>query len=358
MQASAWTFASSTGGRNRILAKLKVAVFTTSYPRGEGDFAGRFVADLVERLEARGVELTVVGPEDFRGFGGPGGVVAGFRRKPWLTPVVLASMARALRRAARDADLVHAQWLASMLVVPTARKPVVLTLHGSGSAGRFQDLQFMAKSPRPAGALLRRARVVIGVSSQLTEAARHAGARDSRWIPNGVDLPGQVGEEADPPEVLYVGRLSPEKGIEELVEATRGLNLVVAGDGPLRSLVPAALGFVPRPELEPLYARAAVAVFPSRIEGFGVACAEAMAHGRAVVASAVGGLRDLVKDGETGLLVPSGDPKALRAAIDRLLADEDLRRRLGRAAREHIAELCNWERVTTETLAAYEAALA
>jgi glycosyltransferase involved in cell wall biosynthesis len=316
------------------------------------------VADLVERLEGRGVEITVVGPEDFRGFGGPGGVVAGFRRKPWLTPVVLASMARALRRAARDADLVHAQWLASMLVVPTARKPVVLTLHGSGSAGRFQDLQFMAKSPRPAGALLRRARVVIGVSSQLTEAARHAGARDLRWIPNGVDLPAEVGVEADPPEVLYVGRLSPEKGIEELAEATRGLNLVIAGDGPLRSLVPDALGFLLRAELEPLYARAAVAVFPSRIEGFGVACAEAMAHGRAVVASAVGGLRDLVKDGETGLLVPARDPKALRAAIDRLLADEELRRRLGRAARAHIAELCNWERVTNETLAAYEAALA
>jgi glycosyltransferase involved in cell wall biosynthesis len=316
------------------------------------------VADLVERLEARGVEITIVGPEDFRGFGGPGGVVAGFRRKPWLTPVVLASMARALRRAARDADLVHAQWLASMLVVPAARKPVVLTLHGSGSAGRFQDLQLMGKAPRPAGALFRRARVVIGVSSQLTEAARRVGARDARWIPNGVDLPAEVGKEADPAEVLYVGRLSQEKGIEELVEATRGLNLVVAGDGPLRSLVPGALGFVPRPDLEPLYARAAVAVFPSRIEGFGVACAEAMAHGRAVVASSVGGLRDLVKDGETGLLVPSRDPPALRAAIDRLLADEELRRQLGQMARAHIAELCNWERVIDETLAAYEAALA
>jgi glycogen(starch) synthase len=284
--------------------------------------------------------------------------VAGFRRKPWLAPVVLASMARALRRGARDADLVHAHWLASMLVAPTARKPVVLTLHGSGSAGRFQDLQLMAKAPRPAGALLRRARVVIGVSRQLTEAARSAGVRDARWIPNGVEIPPEVGEEADPPEVLYVGRLSPEKGIEELVEATRGLNLVVAGDGPLRHLVPDALGFVPRPELEPLYARAAVAVFPSRIEGFGVACAEAMAHGRAVVASAVGGLRDLVQDGETGLLVPPGDPKALRTAIDRLLADEDLRRRLGLAAREHVTALCSWERVADETLAAYEAALA
>jgi glycogen synthase len=298
-----------------------------------------------------------VGPEDFRGFGGSGGVAAGFRRKPWLAPVVLASMARALRRASRDVDLVHAQWLASMLVAPTARKPIVLTLHGSGSAGRFQDLQFIAKAPRPARALLRRARVVIGVSRQLTEAARRDGARDARWIPNGIEIPPDVGEEADSPEVLYVGRLSPEKGVEELVEATRGLNLVVAGDGPLRSLVPGALGFVPRPELEPLYARAAVAVFPSRVEGFGVACAEAMAHGRAVVASAVGGLRDLVRDGETGLLVPPGEPTALRAAIDRLLADEDLRRRLGLAAREHVTALCSWERVTDETLAAYEAAL-
>jgi glycosyltransferase involved in cell wall biosynthesis len=337
---------------------LRVAVFTTSYPRAEGDFAGRFVADLVERLEAHGVDITVVGPDDFRGFGGNQGVVAGFRRKPWLTPVVLASMVRALRRVALDADVVHAQWLASMLVTPTARRPIVLTLHGSGSAGRFQDLQLMAKAPRLVSALLRRACVVIGVSRQITEAARRAGAADARWIPNGVELPAEVGKEADPPEILYVGRLSPEKGIEELVEATRGLNLVVAGDGPLRPIVPHALGFLPRPELEPLYARAAVAVFPSRIEGFGVACAEAMAHGRAVVASAVGGLRDLVLDGETGLLVPVGDVKAMRAAIDQLLADEDLRRRLGLAARHHIAELCSWERVTDETLAAYEAALA
>jgi glycogen synthase len=337
---------------------VKVAVFTTSYPRGEGDFAGRFVADLVERVRARGVEVELVGPDAFRGFADAGGVVTGFRRRPWLAPVVLASMARALRRAARDADLVHAHWLASALVTPAAGKPVVLTLHGSGSAGRFEDIRVLTKTPRLAGPLLRRARVVIAVSQHLAGAARRAGARDVRWIPNGVDIPADVGKEADPPEVLYVGRLSPEKGIRELAEATRGLDLVAAGDGPLRSLLPGALGFVPRSELERLYARAALAVFPSHREGFGVACAEAMAHGRPVVASAVGGLRDLVIDGETGLLVPPGDPSALREALERLLADFDLRRRLGAAAREHVARLCDWERVTDATLAAYEAALA
>jgi glycogen synthase len=336
---------------------MKIAVFTTSYPRHEGDFAGRFVADLVERLRERGVEVTVVGPDDYRGFGGSAGVVAGFRRKPWLAPVVLASMGRALRRAARDADLVHAHWLASMLVAPVARKPIVLTLHGSGSAGRFEDLQVLAKAPRLAGALLRRARVVIGVSEQLTEAARRAGARDACWIPSGVEIPAEVGKEADPPEILFVGRLSPEKGISELVGATRGLNLVVAGDGPLRSLVPNALGFVSHEEVQRLLARAAVVVLPSHREGLPLVLLEAMAHGRAVVATLVGGTPSLVKDGVTGLLVPPGDAKALRKAIERLLADADLRKRLGEAARARVTELCSWERVAEATLDAYASAL-
>ena len=64
-----------------------------------------------------------------------------------------------------------------------------------------------------------------------------------------------------------------------------------------------------------------------------MACAEAMAHGRPVVASAVGGLLDLVEDGVTGLLVPPGDVAALRSALERLLADPELRARLGAAAR-------------------------
>ena len=68
---------------------------------------------------------------------------------------------------------------------------------------------------------------------------------------------------------------------------------------------------------------------PSHREGFGVVCLEAMAHGRPVVASAVGGLRDLVVDGETGFLVPPGDRDALRAALERLLG----RPRAARAAR-------------------------
>jgi glycosyltransferase involved in cell wall biosynthesis len=82
-----------------------------------------------------------------------------------------------------------------------------------------------------------------------------------------------------------------------------------------------------------------------------------MAHGRPVVATAVGGLRDLVLDGQTGLLVPPRDPAALREALERLLDDGELRVRLGRAARERARESFSWARATTLTLRAYEDAL-
>ena len=335
---------------------LRVAVFTTSYPRHHGDFAGRFVHEAVRRLRERGLDVTVVEPRSFRHFGlaNGEGLVRNLKRRPWLAPLFFLSAVLGLRRAARGADLVHAHWLLSGAVAALAGRPFVLTLHGSGSAGRFADLELARRHPRLIGAIVRRAHVVICVSDALAYAARSCGARDVRVIPNGVDVPQEAGLEADPPEILYAGRLSEEKGIHELVAATRGLNLIVAGDGPLRTLAPSALGFLPADELAQRYARAAVVVCPSRSEGFGVVCAEAMAHGKPVVASAVGGLAELVEHERTGLLVTPEDPEALRAAIDRLLEDSELRRRLGVSGRERIRMLCSWERVIGATLAAYD----
>lgn len=332
---------------------MRVAFVTTSWPRAPGDYAGRFVADLAERVRARGVEVDVVAPGAYRDFGLAygAGVVANLRRRPWAAPLLLASIAVAARRAARPADVVHAHWLPTVLPAAFAGRPLVVTLHGS-------DMALARRARALAGRLLGRAAVVIAVSESLAAEARELGARDVRVIPNGVDVPAAVGAEADPPEVLFVGRLSPEKGIEDLVAAADGLNLVVVGDGPLRDRVPAALGFLPGEEVARRYERAAVVACPSLREGFGLACAEAMAHGRPVVASAVGGLRELVADGETGLLVPPGDRAALGEAVRALLADPERRRRMGAAGRERIAALCGWERVVDDTVAAYEAALA
>lgn len=333
----------------------RVVHLTTSYPRDDGDFAGRFVADLVRGLRAGGVDAEVLAPGDYRDFGLAygGGIVYNVRRRPWLAPLLVLSMILAVRRVARRGDLVHAHWLAAGLICVLARRSFVLTLHGSGSAGRFSDLELARRRPGLVGFIVRRAKVVICVSKVLAEAARRCGAVDVRVVPNSVEVPASVSAEADPPEVLFAGRLSPEKGIRELAAATQGMNLVVAGDGPLRDLVPEALGFVPHEELVRLQSRAAVVVLPSHSEGLPVCLLEAMARGRAVVATSVGGIPDVIEDGVSGLLVEPGDVEGLRAALERLLSDPALRRRLGRAARMRIVDQCSVEAVAEATRDAY-----
>ncbi|MGI8421852.1 MAG: glycosyltransferase family 4 protein [Gaiellaceae bacterium] len=330
---------------------MEVAVLTTSYPRYEGDAAGRFVADAVGRLRERGIEIEVVSPGDFEHYGIAygSGIAGNLRKRPRLAaylPAMQLNFRRAAREAARDADLVHAHWLPSGGVALSTGKPFVVQVWGT-------DMEIARRLPRLARPILRRAELVIAPSAALAEEVERLGAREVRVIPSGVDVPDRVPDPAEPPHVLYAGRLSREKGVLDLVEAAAGLPLVVAGDGPLREQVPAALGMVPHDELLRLYGRAAVVACPSHREGFGVVCTEAMAHGRPVVAGAVGGLLDLVDDGETGLLVEPGDVDGLRAALERLLGDAELRHRLGAAARERVRKRFSWGTVTNDTLAAY-----
>ncbi len=334
---------------------MKVVVLTTSYPRNEDDVAGLFVRDAVEHVRATGVEVEVVSPASFRHFGIAygHGIAGNLRRRPWLAlalPLFLASFTRSARRATRDADLVHAHWLPSGFVAWLTGRPYVVQLWGT-------DVELARRAPWLARPIMRRARLAIVASNALADAARELGARDVRVIPSGVDIPDDVGEPEEPPHVLFVGRLSAEKGILELVEAARGLPLVVVGDGPLRDRVPGALGFVAPREVGPYYERAAVVCVSSRREGYGVVAREAMACGRAVVATRVGGLPDAIEDGVTGLLVPPRDPAALRAALERLLGDPELRARLGAAARRAAAERFGWAASTAATAAAYRSAV-
>ena len=328
---------------------------TTSYPLGSEDPAGAFVAGAVSHLRERGVEVEVVSPASFRHFGIAygAGIVGNLRARPWLVgllPAFLWEFRRAAARAARDADLVHAHWLSAGAVAATLGKPYVVQVWGT-------DVELARRVPWLARPVLQRARLVLAASSALAEDARRLGARAVRVVPTGVEIPESVGEPDEPPHVLYVGRLSAEKGVLELVDAAQGMSLVVVGDGPLRPRVPQAVGFVPPTELGRWYERAAVVACPSRREGYGVAAREAMAWGRPVVASAVGGLVDAVEDGVTGLLVPPGDVRALREALERLLADADLRARLGAAARARARERFGWEASTDALLGSYSEAV-
>ena len=156
----------------------------------------------------------------------------------------------------------------------------------------------------------------------------------------------------DGPLVLYVGRLVPEKGVEVIADAWPSVGgdatLVVIGDGPLKGRIAAlprtrALGPLPRPQLPAAYAASAVALLPSiptpRFkEPWGLVCNEAFEQARPVIATtAVGAVAGgLVRGGQTGLVIPPGDPVALARAIHLVVSDERLRKRLGAAAHEAV----------------------
>jgi glycosyltransferase involved in cell wall biosynthesis len=330
---------------------VRACVLTTSYPRDAGDVAGLFVQDAVEHLREAGVDVAVVAPSSFRHYGIAygDGIANNLRAAPWrllLLPLFFVSFARAARRAARGADVVHAHWLPSALAGLATGKPLVLQAWGS-------DVELAKRLPWAFRPLLRRAKVVVCASSALAADVRALGAREIRVIPSGVEIPAEVGEPEQPPHVLYVGRLSEEKGVRELAEAARGLPLVVVGDGPLRDVLPETVGFVPHGALGPYYEQAAVVCVPSRREGYGVVAREAMAHGCAVVTTGVGGLADAIEDGVTGIVVPPGDVPALRAALERLLADSALRTALGRAARQHARTAFSWPTATAALVQVY-----
>lgn len=269
------------------------------------------MAASVEAVRARGVEVTVVSPADYRHFGiaGGHGIVGNLRARPWLAllvPLMLWNMRRAAARV--PCDVVHAHWLVCGVVAATLRKPYVVQPWGT-------DVALLGRLPW-------RFPHVLAASRFLAEAMGGGSV-----VPTPVPIPAEATPGGE--TVLFAGRFSPEKGIEEFLAATDGLPRVVVGAGPLE-----VAGSVAWAELGPFYERAAVVVVPSRREGYGMVVREAMAYGRAVVVTDVGGLRDAVDDGVDGLRVPPRDVRALRAAIERLLADPGLRERLGAAARE------------------------
>lgn len=186
-------------------------------------------------------------------------------------------------------------------------------------------------------------------------AARTCRAGRTVVIPNAVDVGAapRARHDGDRPRIVSVGRLAYPKDPRTLVRAlarvrARPFSAQIVGDGPDQGGVEAEvreLGLEsavelsgPRGDVPELLAQADVFVLASRSEGGPISILEAMAAGLPVVASDVGGVGDLVADGATGLLVPPADPDALAAALDRVLADPELRRRLGAAGRERARE--------------------
>jgi glycosyltransferase involved in cell wall biosynthesis len=183
-------------------------------------------------------------------------------------------------------------------------------------------------------------------------------------IPNALALqdfaPSPVPmQQTRPFPIGFIGRLDPVKRLGDLLTAVEQLDglvhLHIFGDGPQRPALVAQSqrpglrgrvtfhGVIPYPQ--PALAQIGMLVLPSLHEGFGLVLIEAMAAGVPVVARNVPGVRDVVRDGQTGLLADPADPTALAAAISRLLSDRTLCQRLIESARRDVAQRFTWNRV-------------
>ncbi|MFJ4835740.1 glycosyltransferase family 4 protein [Streptomyces sp. NPDC088747] len=315
--------------------------------------SGAHVRSLTSGLVARGVRVTVCAPSDAdRAYGFTG---VGARHVPVPRSNDPASVA-ALRTACADADLVHAHGLHAALRATLAlsgrHTPLVVTWHTRPHAegARARLLRLLERRVAKAAA------VVLGTSSDLVDRARDRGARDARLSAVASPVPRGVVEHGDPdllrhkaraelgatgrPLLMAVGSLDPHRGYGTLLDAARVWRdldplplLVVAGEGPLRAVLqrriedeglPVRL-IGRREDITELLVAADLALLPSSWESRSVLAQEAL-HARVpLVATAVGGIPELV--GDAAELVPYGDAKALAETVVALL-DDPARREL------------------------------
>jgi starch synthase len=382
---------------------MKVLMLTREYPPHIYGGAGVVVGELSKALGRRmEVEVRCFGE---RAPSGDGVSVQGY--VPWERVKATAdgpsfapaletlSIGLAMARDPVDAQVAHAHtWYADMAGVwirTLHRVPLIVTLHS------MEPLRPWKADQLGSGYLLstwiektavETADRVIAVSAQMREdILRHFAVDPAKVvvIHNGIDPERfRWTERRDalqrrgvrPPYVLFVGRITDQKGIFHLLEAARKLppdvQVVLCASAPdtpeieqrLRRTVaehPNVLWIaemVPVDEVIQLYSHATVFACPSVYEPFGLINLEAMACETAVVASAVGGILEVVEDGRTGLLVPPGRPDELAAAIRRVLDDRGLARALGQAGRRRVEEHFSWASVAERTERVYADAIA
>jgi glycosyltransferase involved in cell wall biosynthesis len=361
------------------LGELRVALVLATSTGG----VGRHVAAVASGLSARGARVAVFGPRSTNErFGFDVAGVARFRAVEIgarLRPVSLAISAGAalrLRALVKGADVVHAHGFSAALVCALAlgrtrvsgtRRPAfVITFHNAMSGSEFRRgalLRVMRSVARAADAVF----VVSPDLASAIENSRRAlvSAPARAAVRDPVLVRGELDVSDDAALVLAVGRLHEQKGFDALVRAAtrwsvgRRVVVAIAGDGPRRDALAALIRecrvdvrlLGDRADVADLLGAADVVAMPSRWEGWPLAAAEVLAAGRPLVASAVGGLPELV--GDAAILVPPDDPVALAAAISRLLGDVELAAEYGVRAAKRAADLPTDGDVTDQLLSCY-----
>jgi starch synthase len=381
---------------------MKALLVTREYPPHIYGGAG-VVADQLSRALARrmGVEVRCFGPREprtdgitLRGYT-PWERLGGKDAPRFVPALETLSIGLAMARDPVDADVVHAHtWYADMgaLWISTLHRiPLVVTLHSMEPLRPWKADQlgsgYLVSSWIEKTAV-ESAHRVIAVSHKMREdILAHFNADPSRVvvIHNGIDP--DLFKHTDrrealdrlgvrEPYVLFVGRITDQKGIFHLLEAVpqlpAGVQVVLCASAPdtpeieerLRRAVAGQPNvkwineMVPVDDVTQLYSHAAVFCCPSVYEPFGLINLEAMACETPVVASAVGGILEVVEDGKTGLLVPPANAEALAAALNRVLGNPALGRWMGQAGRRRVEEHFAWASVAERTEQVYADAIA
>ena len=321
--------------------------------------------------------------------------------KDELLPHMDAFAAHLVRRwRSAPPEIAHAHfWMSGLATLAAAAGlavPVTQTFHALGSVKRRWQPESDSSPAERIGIerrIVRTAeRIIATCADEVAELRRLAGAGGDAptidVIPCGVDTElftpdGQAcsAGPAKPPDgprrIVSIGRLVPRKGVDDVIRAVAGLpgvELLVAGGPPadrlaadpevsrLRAVADGAanvrfLGQLPHDQLPRLLRSADLLVTAPWYEPFGIVPLEAMACGVPVIASAVGGMLDTVLPGRTGLLVPPHDPAALRAAVCRLLADDQARRAMAAAGVRRARRCYSWAAVAAATERSYRRTL-
>ena len=314
-----------------------------------------------ERYEVDGIVVHVV-----RGLVGP---------KRWGLGYLRLTAGPSLARIVEDLnpDIVHAHGLlhAGLLALESGR-PYVVTGHGSETYAlpwRRPGLQRLAER------VVRGASTVAAVSRFVAAHLERLGACDVNVIPNGADERVFFPSERRPserPVIFFAGNLVRAKGIFELLAAAAMLDdlaprVVIAGDGAdrraaalyasERGIDTQFLGRVAQPEIAAAMREADVVTLPSYAEGLPTVLCEAMLSGRAIVATDVGGIGDIVRDGHTGYIVQPRDSDALAEALRRVVGDAELRVRMEDAAVRFARQHLTWRSVATRYASLYGKAI-
>jgi len=354
---------------------VRVVVVSGIWPPDPGGPASHAPA-LSDFLTERGHTVEVVTTADAPPERRPYPVAWAARR----SPLRHARAALLVRSAARRADVVYATSMIRRAAIGTrlARRPLVVKLVSD------EVFERATRSGRYAGTLDEFHRVRGDLRTRFLRATRNAAVRSARhvfcpsaylrdvalgWgvdpgrssvLPNPAPEPPKLPDRAalreelglDGNVLVFAGRLGPQKDVGTLLEAlvrVPAVTLAIAGDGPERAALERRagelgldgrvrfLGTVPRDTVLRLFGAADASVLPSAWENFPHTVVEALAVGCPVIATAVGGVPEVVVDGENGLLVPARDSQALAAAIGRFFSDAGLRERLAAAAARSVA---------------------